>query len=97
MEPYRSRIDRRAAVCISAGAAVVCDVACGAGVVPFLHEWSAFVWDCGNRAYGGKLLPLLQLHAIERGRCWRMREQCVQVGARRWGGHAGGGEAQQSG
>jgi hypothetical protein len=28
-----------------------------------------------------KLLPLLQLHVVERGRCW----QGVQVGARRWG------------
>jgi len=53
----------------------------------------------GNRACGGKI-DATPTTASSRGgaasTCERLREQGMQVGARRWGGHTGGGEAQQS-
>ena len=56
-------------------------VACGVGVIPFLHEWSTLI-SRGNCACGGKFVPLLQLHAIEREGVTGI---CETKGARRVG------------
>jgi hypothetical protein len=70
-------------------------VTCRAGPIPFLRKWGALI-SRGNRACIAKNVAT-PAAACSRERALlahtRLREQGVQVGARRWGGHTGGGEA----
>jgi hypothetical protein len=65
------------------------------GAIPFLEH---IIFCVGTMHVEEKLLPLTQLHAVERAVLTnaRLREQGVQAGARHWGEHIGGGKAQQS-